>query len=297
MTKLIHIGLGKCGSTFLQEEIFPKISKKLNIQYIKLYNNRFLKINNDRIKFHALENLEKCEKILPEKFIISHESLFSYRWEFSRINKSFDILKKNFSNKTKILIVIRNPYQLLNSIYCQSIQDMKIIRPENFFYYKPFDEKIRNGNRFNLYNFNYDKLISLYRSYFDDVIVVKFENLGDFNFLKKIFELDNDYIKYLSKLRKKKFNKSMSKFSINFILFLNNYLNLEKYDDFIRNYFKTPDKLINKIQNKILSEFLIRNLFQSRIDKILPYRKYLINKKLIPIDIDEKIVKYKKLDY
>ena len=297
MTKFIHIGLGKCGSKFLQEKIFPKISKKLNIQYIKLYDNKYIKINKYKIKFHAFEKFQKCEKLLPEKFIISHESLFSYRWEFSRVYKSFNILKKNFSKKTKILIVIRNPYQLLNSIYCQSIQDMKIVPPEKFFYYKVFDEKIRNGNKFNLYNFNYEKLISLYRSYFNDVIVVKYENLGNFNFLKKIFDLDNDYIKYLSLLKKKKINKSISKFGINFILFLNNYLNLSKYDQFIRNYLKTPDKLINKIRNKILAEFLIRNLFQSRIDKILPYKKYLINKKLIPIDIDKEVIKYKKLNY
>ena len=34
MTKLLHIGLGKCGSTFLQKEIFPKLEKKVNTTYI-----------------------------------------------------------------------------------------------------------------------------------------------------------------------------------------------------------------------------------------------------------------------
>ena len=33
MTKLLHIGLGKCGSTVLQREIFPRLAKKLNATY------------------------------------------------------------------------------------------------------------------------------------------------------------------------------------------------------------------------------------------------------------------------
>ena len=34
MSKLLHIGLGKCGSKFLQREIFPKIAEKTKINYM-----------------------------------------------------------------------------------------------------------------------------------------------------------------------------------------------------------------------------------------------------------------------
>ena len=39
-TKLLHIGLGKCGSTFLQSEIFPIVAKEINTNYINLHNNK-----------------------------------------------------------------------------------------------------------------------------------------------------------------------------------------------------------------------------------------------------------------
>jgi len=296
MIRLLHIGLGKCGSTFLQEQVFPKISKKLNINYINLYNNNFIKIDNSKIKFHAFENLQNSEALLPNNFIISHESLFSYRWEFSRIEKSFNFLKKNFSKNITILIVIRNPYELLNSIYCQAVQDMKIINPENFFYHKQFEENIRANDKFNLYNFNYDFLISLYKSYFKKVVVIKYENLQNFSYLKEIFNVDDNFLKKIN-ISNKVYNKSISKFGINSILFLNKFFNLKKYDQFIRSYVSSSSRILHKIKNRILSEFLLRNIFQSKIDKIFPYKKYYIKKEFIPIDIDSEISKYEKLNF
>ena len=34
-TKLLHIGLPKCGSTFLQKIIYPEIEKETNIKHYK----------------------------------------------------------------------------------------------------------------------------------------------------------------------------------------------------------------------------------------------------------------------
>ena len=38
----LHVGLGKTGTTFLQNEVFPKIAKIKNIKYIEKKN--FVKI-------------------------------------------------------------------------------------------------------------------------------------------------------------------------------------------------------------------------------------------------------------
>ena len=97
MTKLLHIGLGKCGSTFLQRQIFPIIAERLETNYINLYNNDFVKIDKNKIKFNALENIKDFEKYLPNKFIISNEGLFSKDLVFSEIYRSFDYIKNNFS--------------------------------------------------------------------------------------------------------------------------------------------------------------------------------------------------------
>ena len=296
MTKLLHIGLAKCGSTFLQKEIFPKIAKKLKINIIRIYNNDFVKIDKNKIKFHSFENVKNLDKLLPDQFIISSEGLFSPTIEFSHMYKSFEYIKNNFSDNTVILIVIRNPYEFLNSLYCQKIHEMEIIKPENFFYYSEKIENLKVNDKYNLYNFDYSRLISLYESYFKKVVVVKYENLKKFNFLKEIYGLDNNFIEQL-KTNNKKYNRSISKFGINFIIFLNNFFNVKKYENFISSIIKPSDKMLKKIMNKIFSQLLLRNLFQYKIDKIIPYKKYYIKKKSIPLDIEIEISKYESLNY
>ena len=111
-----------------------------------------MKIKKKHIRFHALENVREIDKKFPKKFILSNESLFSRSSEFSNIFKSFEHIKKNFSENTTILIVIRNPYELLNSIYCQSIQSMNIVKPENYFYNLKKDNIHKSKHKFNLKN-------------------------------------------------------------------------------------------------------------------------------------------------
>lgn len=296
MTKLLHIGLGKCGSTFLQKEIFPKLEKKINTNNINIYKNDFFKINKEEIKYCDFENFKNIENLLPNDFIISMERLYSKGWEFSRIEINFEHIKNNFSKDTVILIIIRNPYDLLNSTYCQSIQEMRLVNPNKFFYIDDKEINIRVNNRFNLHNFNYSKLISLYKSYFKKVVVVKYENLHSLDFLKNIYNLEDKFIQNLKKSTKKYYNKSISKFGINFILFLNKFFDVNKSQEFIRKFINPSNNMIFKIKNRILSLFLLRNFFQSIFDRIVPYKKYNINHKSIPIDIEKEILKYDKLD-
>lgn len=287
MTRLLHIGLGKCGSTFLQNEIFPLLAKKLKIEYNPFYFRNILKKKNS---FHPLENIKHLEKNLPKNFILSSEDLFSKKWEFFAIKKSFNYIKNNFSKNTTILIVIRNPYDLLNSIYCQSIQQMNIVKPENFFYINKNEKKFRKKNKYNLYKFNYNQLIKLYKSYFKKVIVVKHENLKDLEFLKKIF---NRSLRFQYNFKTNKdYNKSISNFGINTILLLNSFMNLEKNQKYLKSLLRTNNNFIYKVTNKIICLFLIRNFFQKFFDKIFIYKKYKIKVNYIPIDIEKEIIKY-----
>tara|TARA_B100001989_G_C24522529_1_gene456674 strand:- start:363 stop:1256 length:894 start_codon:yes stop_codon:yes gene_type:complete len=297
MVKLLHIGLGKCGSTFLQREIFTKLEKKINTNYIRFYKNDIFYINKKEIKYNAFENYKKIENLLPNNFILSNENLFSQSWEFSIIKKNFECIKKNFSNDTIILIIIRNPYDLLNSIYCQNIHEMEIIKPDKFFYIDDKEICKTVKNKFNLYNFNYSKLISLYKNYFKKVVVVKYENIQNLDFLKDIFSLDDEYINELKKSSNKYYNKSISKYGINFILFLNNFFDVKKNQEFIQKNIKPSNNIFFKIKNRILSQFLLRNFFQNIFDKIVPYKKYLVNHKFIPLNIKKEISEYNKLDF
>ena len=198
-----------------------------------------------------MENHTNIENLLPQKFIISREDLFSYEWEFARIKESFEYVKKNFSSNIVILIIIRNPYDYLNSIYAKSIQELKIINPENFFYLNKNQNQIRFKNKFNLYNFNYEKLIRLYKSYFKKVIVVKYEDIHRFEFLKEIYDIDEQFISILKK-KNKVYNKSISSFGIKLILFLNRYLNVEMQQKSLKGLLSTKNR---SFQNKIVKLF------------------------------------------
>ena len=49
----IHIGLGKCGTTFLQNNIFPKISKVIGFNFV--YKDLIKKFNYLEYIAHPLE--------------------------------------------------------------------------------------------------------------------------------------------------------------------------------------------------------------------------------------------------
>ena len=287
--KLLHIGLPKSGSSLLFE-IFKKISLETGIKLVNLYDV----IDKKKITNHVLEKENNFQRRLPNNFIISHRSLFSRKWEFNKIVDSFEHIKRNFSDDTIILIVLRNPYDLLNSIYCQSIHVMDIKKQDEFFYYDK-NNISRKDKKFNLYNFDYSLLISLYKSYFKNVIILKHENLKNLEFLRKIFELDANFFESISNLKYKYYNKSISKTGINFILFLNKFLNLNKYQRILRNNIKFTHNPLYKIKNRILYQFLLREFFQEKFDKIFPYKKYYIDKSQIPIDIDKMNKDYKNL--
>ena len=123
--KLLHIGLTKNKSTFLQKIVFPKIEKETNIKFFKADN-----------LVNIIKNHSNYEKELPDSFILSHEGLAlkNYGHEFHSKEKAFNDIKRNFSKKTIILLIIRDPYDYLNSFYNSSIQSMHLIKPKDFFY-------------------------------------------------------------------------------------------------------------------------------------------------------------------
>jgi len=290
--KLLHIGLGKCGSNFL-EAFFDYALINSGVQLIK-FNDL---IEMKKVKFHYLENENNLEKKLPQNYILSKRSLFSKKWEFNLINESFDHVKRNFSSDTNILIVLRNPYDLLNSIYLQSVQVYDCLKPDKFFYLEK--NKIqRKNNKFNLYGFDYKLLVSLYKSYFKNVIIIKYEDIHNFNNLNKIFNFQNDdYERMYNNLKYKFFNRSISKTGVNFILFLNNFINLKNFQRLIKKNITYSPNFFFKIKNRILYQFLIREFFQNKFDKIFKYKKYFINKSYIPIDIDKMVKEYNQTDY
>tara|TARA_A100001015_G_scaffold314917_1_gene425517 strand:- start:5495 stop:6400 length:906 start_codon:yes stop_codon:yes gene_type:complete len=295
--KIIHIGLGKAGSTTLQEEIFPRICKRFDLNFINLKKY----VDDDNIEYNILEKHRNIEKKLPNRFIISQEDLIADRSEFVNLERSFEILKNNFSESTKVLIVLRNPYDLLNSIFLHNVQTLIAFEEKEFFYINS-NMSFKNyiEGKYNLHKFNYKNIIKLYSFYFTNLIIVPFEKISNMNFLDELLENKVDE-KFKNELvfiyKKKKYNKSISKLGVKTFYFLQKIINLKKIDDYMKiNYNKKNKGLLLKIILRLYWYINLRHLFQRLIDKIeLFYIKYKIEKKNIPINIDELVSEYYKL--
>ena len=91
MVKLLHIGLGKCGSTFYKKKFFQKYQKRVNTNYINIFSNNIFNIKKHDVKYCAFENFKNIENLLPNDFILSNEGLFSKEWEFSENREKFSM--------------------------------------------------------------------------------------------------------------------------------------------------------------------------------------------------------------
>ena len=111
--KYVHIGLGKNGTSFLQNEVFPKISNLLNIKY---YNKD---INHD---FLSLDN-----------YFVSFEDLVGEFFSPTTWEESLKINIEKFGKDANIIITIRNPIDYFTSMFCQSYHSFQIGPEEEFF--------------------------------------------------------------------------------------------------------------------------------------------------------------------
>lgn len=251
---------------------------------------------------HSLENISQLEEKLPNDFILSHEELFSHTWEFNKIQKGFELIKKNFKNDTVIFLVLRNPYDLLNSIYVQNIMQMQISKPNKFFFIDK--NNLYQKYRYNLDQFDYNILVSLYKNYFKKVVVVKYEELHELSYLKELFNIDDNFLEYLKTKSNKIFNPSVSSFGINTFLFLNKFIDLRKNQNLIQDLirqslsdYQSTNKYFYKIKYRLLSYLKLKELFQYKIDRIFKLKKYKINKDYITLNLDKMDRDYNSANY
>ena len=118
----LHIGLGKCASSKLQKDIFPKIAKLINYNYSGNENipeNEIDIFNKTQLSYHMNSLLlgRKVQRLnFKTNIIISNEGLSSYRQpqyyeEFSQKNL------EAFGEDAFVILVIRKPTDFLTSIY------------------------------------------------------------------------------------------------------------------------------------------------------------------------------------
>jgi len=210
---IVHIGLGKCITTLLQQEIFPNFKEyKKNYDYEDIVDI----ICNPKSDYSFVKKVKSG--------FYSHESL--HGWNPLLWDRSSDIVKQLFGADSTIVITVREPESYLNSIYLQAVSTNYPIKPEEYFV---TNSDFKNYNNvdcdrcFSIKMYSLKRIISIYKSKFNKVYVVPFERIPSLKFLAHIFNLSEEKRKFLEEkvIHRKKINQSISFVSLKLIFMAN----------------------------------------------------------------------------
>jgi len=210
-TKFIHVGCHKCGSTFLQREVFPKLKNIKTLTFVE-ENPLSEEINyltqcGELYYKHSYVEKNIHEKLKDFDDICLSSEGFSGTNNFilgtgHQIKYIASRLKRIFG-KTKILIIIRNQKKSLPSLYKDDIKYGYLLDFKQWIQYR-YDSCSLNY-------FKYSYLIECYQKYFgiDNVKVVLFESLFNkqtFDQLSIDLNINPSFIESIN--LKRKFNES-----------------------------------------------------------------------------------------
>lgn len=222
---VIHIGKGKTGTSFLQEEVFQLSS---NINYIAKTEKEY---PDWLIKWHYADDIffYKIKKDIKKKLAsLSHKdkvNLISSE-AFSIVGNQYQqaIRIKEIEPNAKILITLRDPIDAMLSFYKYSVQhDGFIEKFEDLIDFNRIPMVFYKRKPIYLADFYYDEIIDVYKSLFgiENVCVLKFEDMIKnsnryFTILGDFIDIDIDLEVIKNKL-KKKVNSSVDESCINTI--------------------------------------------------------------------------------
>ncbi len=292
---IIHIGLPKTASTFLQIYSFPEICKKINFQYVYKNTSKYFEISNHCNKLQLNYKLDKVK--LNEKSLISNESIIG--WDPHDYENFAEKNYETFGDEVNILLTIREPKSFLSSIYVQRcISSGYIIEPERFFLTDEIYSKNINSPKFAVEKFSYKKLINFYKKNFSNVEIIFYEDIINNQYLNKNFKISENLT--YKDIKKHIFKKRLSKRSVKTIFKIEKFLNFfglalhknsiatEEFENFLPENYN-----INKSKKKI---FNWNEFFRTKFDKIFKSDKFELNfEKLNYIKIDELNEEYNNL--
>lgn len=201
LRKIIHVGMGKTGTTHLQIKVFPELDRLGILHYHADWKQKNIDILVKRKVFN--ESNQKTLDLRLDNFaddsihLISCESILS--WDPRHWQTSLSNLLSDFGEESEILITLRDPYSYLTSVYQQMIhQGESDLVPERYFlrsdlYDKHLDYfgRSNNSRRFSVddldYNFLYNSFDKRFRKiYFSDMkTTMEYKFLVDMNIIDK----------------------------------------------------------------------------------------------------------------
>lgn len=195
---ILHIGLYKTGSTFVQSHynqvkvkgyvVFLERSEIVNL-LLEYLNNPIIETKEKII--NIIQN-EKCKKIL-----ISSEAIFGHQYyHFKDCSKRFHLLEELF-HQPKYVIFFREPSSIIYSGYFQGLQKSHSLKFENYIsenkndlFNRNFYNYFAKGLDYKIYNYN--NIFKNYLTIQNRVLFVEYERF----FTEKKVNLLNNFIGY-----------------------------------------------------------------------------------------------------
>ena len=197
---IIHIGMPRTASTFLQREFFPHVS---NFEFYGVdrtqYSEVFQKIlYQDDSCFNADEVAAALKPISNKDAILSNELFVGQSLYLHSTNRSRTARRlKQFFPDAEIVLMLRNQLSLLESLYSIGIYSGMTINPEDYIRFSDAPSRVDNplyptfAEAETTESYYFSHLIELYRSLFSNVHVLLFEDFksGPMPFAERLSQM------------------------------------------------------------------------------------------------------------
>ena len=147
MEVILHLGIHKTASTFLQKEVFPHIKNSLFLNREKskpfkdyiLYTDDFLFSADTAIGLFKQLIEDHAESDSSSQVIISDEEYYGNPfWGSIDRKRNIDRLLQTFDKNIKVLLVLRNQVGLFSSLYNQYVKTGGTATLHQFYTYKKY---------------------------------------------------------------------------------------------------------------------------------------------------------------
>lgn len=197
-TPVVHVGLGKTGTTSLQQLVFPLIP---NFRNEVVYNApKVIKSLRNLLQVNPQPREENEFRAAIDngrhRHFISLEALTG--WNPATWEERADRNLRLFGSHARIIITARPTEEWLRSVYQQKVHEGNVISPESFFLREEEYDRMESFlapkvlSRFNVDSFDLERLYNLYCDRFESVFLVPFYQLERLDFLGNIFGLTED---------------------------------------------------------------------------------------------------------
>ena len=216
LRKIIHVGMGKTGTTHLQQKVFPELDRLGILRYHTDWKVKYKDVKDKRLVFDEFNRKSLdfgLDNFADDSIhLISNESILS--WDPRHWQTSLSNLLSDFGEESEILITLRDPYSYLRSLYQQRIHEGESdLVPERYFLrsnlydkHQDYFGRSNSSRRLSVDELDYNYLFNLFSKKFDRVYFSDMKTTMEYKFLVDMNIIDKTLCKRLRGKNEKTIN-------------------------------------------------------------------------------------------